>query len=116
MTKQTELHAIERIKLFGDMQHGWNGYTAPPPSRKAIDKAIEVYQKLLIKPCRVAPSVVGGIGFSFKNNKGRLYVEIYNNGEIYSIYTPKIGVKAGEEVVKENDITLLNEKIINLME
>ena len=38
-------------------------------------------------PDRLKPSVVGGIGVTFKINDRKCYVEFYNNGTVYALFS-----------------------------
>ena len=95
---------IDKIRSFSNLKFGWDGYKAISPSPTAIATAICLYRTLDIKPDRIAPSVVGGIGFSFKD----IYIEMYNDGQIYSVFRYD-----GEDSIisEETDMKELNKKI-----
>jgi hypothetical protein len=71
------------IKL-GKLRKGWNGYDAPAPSEAAINAA-ESFMEILLRedyePNRLAPSAVGGVGITRRDNDKTIYVEFYNDGK-----------------------------------
>jgi hypothetical protein len=75
---------VEQINEFSKLEKGWDSHKASPPSSIAIETAIYIVRNFTIKPIRVAPSVVGGIGMTFLPDR-EIYIEIQNNGEIYSV-------------------------------
>lgn len=77
-------------KLFGYavLKSGWDGYNAPGPSKRAILRSGTFLTRLSglhLLPVRVAPSVVGGIGITFRNGMREVYVEFYNDGGIHAL-------------------------------
>ncbi len=80
---------LEKIWDFANLKKGWNGYSADPPNYHAVAKAIEVLEISLgfgARP-RVVPSVMGGMGLTWKNGDREIYLEIYNVGEPYVLQT-----------------------------
>src|SRR5688500_5263194 len=72
-----------KIDCFATLQKGWDSYNAEPPSQKCINEAKFVINRLSILPHKVSPSVIGGIGISWKYDDNYIYLEIYNDGEKY---------------------------------
>ncbi len=75
------------------LQGGWNGYTAPAPSKLAIDLARSFVDSLLrekYEPRRLAPSVVGGIGVTHRKDDKTAYVEFYNDGRILALFSDDV--------------------------
>jgi hypothetical protein len=73
----------EKLEQLSSLSQGWNGYDAPPPSNGAINTAKGFLTHLLggdKGPSRLAPSAVGGVGITHKNNNRRVYVEFFNDG------------------------------------
>jgi len=69
---------------------GWDGYSAPAPSERAITTAESLLSALLredFAPRRISPSSVGGIGITHKRESRKVYVEIYNSGEVYALFS-----------------------------
>lgn len=67
--------------MYWPNEKDWDGYDAEPPNKEAyvlLEEVLNYLQKIGIRPRRVAPSVVGGIGISLDNH----YIEIYNEGGI----------------------------------
>jgi hypothetical protein len=75
----------ERLEALLDLQDGWNGYSAPPPHRRAVNMAsaaLVASHGMLSAPERVAPSAVGGVGITFRRGTRKAYLECYNNGQV----------------------------------
>lgn len=80
---------LESCRLLKD---GWNGYTAPAPHEKAIENAklfLQVMQLEEIEPTRVAPSAMGGIAITRRVEGRKVFVEFYNDGRVYSLFSDK---------------------------
>lgn len=78
--------SMQNLAEMRMLQEGWNGYTAPPPSLLAISTArrfLFAAHAGEISPQRVAPSVVGGVGITFRRIGRKCYVEFYNSGHVY---------------------------------
>ena len=79
-----ELDALKKL------QHGWDSYSAPAPSRTAIKnaKALVVEAvKLGAEPERVEPSAMGGVGVTFSAGRREVVVEFYNNGTAHALFS-----------------------------
>jgi len=80
----------QKLEQLERLNEGWNGYSAPAPSKKAVVTARGFLSNILsekIEPSRLAPSAVGGVGITHKRNKKRVYVEFFNNGEICALFS-----------------------------
>jgi hypothetical protein len=81
------------------LREGWNGYTAPAPSEKAILTAKVFVETLLrekYEPKRVAASSVGGVAVTHRRNNRTVYVEFYNDGRVLALFSDDIS----EPVIK----------------
>lgn len=75
-----------RIATFHDLEDGWDSYDAEKPSHTACQIAGNIvidFEKASCSPDRVNPSVVGGIGITFRDSSSEeqnyyVYIEIYN--------------------------------------
>lgn len=79
--------SLERMPL---LHEGWNGYSAPAPSRVAITTAEMFLSSLLtlgLEPTRLAPSAVGGVGITHKKNGHKVYLEFYNSGDVCVLFS-----------------------------
>jgi hypothetical protein len=69
---------------------GWNGYNAPPPSERArliAQSFLDVLLKEDMEPSRLAPSAVGGVGLSRRKNGRKVYVEFFNDGKVFALFS-----------------------------
>jgi len=73
---------IKKINKFAELKKGWDSYDARPPSKLAVEKAIEFLKLLPNEPRKISPSVVGGIAFRFDMD----YVEIENDGRVFVVF------------------------------
>lgn len=84
--------ARAQLKAAESLQAGWNGYSAPAPHPWSIEEARRFCDSVWlqgIKPSRVAPSAVGGIGITFRNGSQKVYVEFLNDQSIYALYSQR---------------------------
>lgn len=75
-----------KLESFENLEMGWDGYNAAPPSIVSITNARRVLRLLSVaylKPSSVSPSIVGGIGITIRSDVRKSYIECYNNGSIY---------------------------------
>lgn len=83
-----------RIEGLVGLQPGWDGYDAAPPTVDAIENAkrfLRAVDKADLRPTRVAASVVGGVGITFRDHDRSAYVEFYNNGRTCLAMFPASG-------------------------
>jgi hypothetical protein len=83
------------------LRDGWNGYSAPAPSDRAVDLArsfLTVLTENSREPSRVAPSAVGGVGITHKRRGRRVYVEFMNDGAVYALFSDKDSELKSEKV------------------
>jgi hypothetical protein len=91
----------QKINEFKYIKNGWNGYEAPSPSQTAIITANSIVGYLLsddLEPKRVKPSVIGGVGITHRNNDRKVYIEIYNNGKVYALFSDGVTEPEAVEV------------------
>lgn len=77
---------LDKVEAMANLELGWNGYEAPPPTNLATHLAttfVLAASSLDLEPSRVAPSVVGGVGITFRKSRKKAYVELYNDGDAY---------------------------------
>jgi hypothetical protein len=80
----------EKLESLRQLQDGWNQDGAPAPSARAIDQAlifVQAVEKDGLVPARLAASVVGGVGATFRKAKRKAYVEFYNDGAVCSLFS-----------------------------
>ena len=93
-----------RMKLLQlrRLRDGWNGYAAPAPSERAIDTANSFLDLLLRakhKPKRLAPSVVGGVAVTQRSGSRKIYVEFFNDGKVFALFSDGSSEPVSKEVV-----------------
>lgn len=84
------------IDSFRSLEDGWDGYGCDPPSTLALVVAKEFLFELDswdVEPARISPSVVNGVGFTFRNNLRKVYVEVYNDATVYALFSDGANVR-----------------------
>ncbi len=74
----------KRLVEFGKLRANWDHDNAPAPSQASLAGAGEFLtslRRMAFVPSRLSPSVVGGIGFTFRLQDRRVYVEFNNDGQ-----------------------------------
>jgi len=83
---------FDKLASLRVLKDGWNGYTAPAPNDKSIDIAqtfLQVMQLEDTEPTRVAPSAMGGVAITRRVGTRKVFVEFYNDGRVYSLFSEK---------------------------
>ncbi len=79
-----------KLANFSSLKPGWDSYRAEPPLAATI-RAAEGFLMFLRKkgtsPTKINPSVVGGVGFSFRNGPRAVYIEFRNTGNAHAAFT-----------------------------
>ncbi len=81
-----------KLDALAQLQDGWDSYSAPSPSRKAIEVSqdyISMLAMLCWEPTRVAASVVGGIGITHLSGARKVYIEFYNDGTAHALFSDR---------------------------
>ncbi len=81
---------LEEIDSWPGLAPGWDGYSASPPSSLAVENAKEFLALLCgseLEPSRVKPSVANGIGLTIRKGRRKVYVEFYNDGTVYALFS-----------------------------
>lgn len=69
---------------------GWNGYSAVAPTGASIENAeafLKVMQKAGYEPTRVAPSAMGGVAVTRRQDSKKVLVEFYNDGRVFALFS-----------------------------
>ena len=93
----TQAEIVAKLQAASRLEKGWDSYKADPPSQLAIANA-GIFLGLCgdFLPDRVAPSVMGGIGVTFRRPGKKVYVEFYNYGTTYSLRCHGDDIRAEE--------------------
>ena len=81
---------FEKLDSWLALTPGWDGYSALPPSSLAVERVKEFLALLRgseLEPARVRPSVVSGIGLTIRKGPRKVYVEFYNDGTVYALFS-----------------------------
>jgi hypothetical protein len=81
---------VGQLRSFVDLADGWDSYRAPAPQSVAVSQAecfLNQLSQADILPSRLSPSVVGGIGVTFREGQRKSYVEFYNNGTVCVLFS-----------------------------
>jgi hypothetical protein len=79
-----------RLDGLAGLEDGWNSYSAPAPSRAAIERARAFLTEMRgqnTAPTRIAPSVMGGVGITCRQARRKVYVEFYNDGTAHALFS-----------------------------
>lgn len=74
-----------KLESFRLLRSGWNSYNAPPPSKESLEAAkrfLAVTENRNLRPSRITPSVVGGVGITIRRSGKKGFVEFYNSGKV----------------------------------
>lgn len=90
-TSSDEMNQLQtKLSKMDSLPAGWDGYSAPAPSKTAVLIAkdlVKTFCREDFVPKRVSPSAVGGVGITHKRKARKIYIEIYNNGEVYALFS-----------------------------
>jgi hypothetical protein len=90
-----------KLESFGQLEDGWNSYSAKRPTETAVENARQFLDVLCVanlKPNRVGSSAVGGVGVTFRRLDRKSYVECLNAGETFVLFSDGIGDPLVERV------------------
>jgi hypothetical protein len=75
---------------FKTLKKGWDTYEAEPPNDLAIENAKRFINLFDLKPTRIAASVIGGIGITFRQIDEMIYIEFGNDGRNQLLYANEL--------------------------
>jgi hypothetical protein len=96
---------FNRLDTFKKLKLGWDSYSAPAPTYSASSIAEAFLRKLQesgISPDRLSPSVVGGIGFTFREGGLKVYVEFSNRGSVHALFSDGMTDPVVEKVLPDD--------------
>lgn len=74
----------ELLEMY-KLKEGWDSYSAPAPTKAALENAFSFVSFLKdrdVRPTKVVPSVIGGIAFSFGFGSREVFIEFDNDGHV----------------------------------
>jgi hypothetical protein len=80
----------KKLEGFRALQKGWDGYNAAPPGEKPLEFAtafLDLLRQHRYLPSQLAPSVVGGVGMTFRKDGRKVYVEFSNKGNVHALFS-----------------------------
>ncbi len=80
--------ASEKLQSLLHLSRGWDSYEADPPNQSAIHRAEQVLTAVNstpYRPDRIAPSIEGGVVFSFRRGDRYGDIECDNDGEMVAL-------------------------------
>jgi len=105
-----------RLEGFSALKKGWDSYTAAAPSKGALASAsefLDTIRELGKEPSKLNPSVVGGVGFTFRRDRRAVYIEFRNTGNTHAMFTDGVSkprvVKVRQDRAGYEDILALVE-------
>ena len=81
---------FDKLEAFTSQPKDWPPECGTFPSREVVGSArvfLEVLRQHARKPSRLSPSVVGGIGITFKCADRKVYVEFSNKGSVLALFS-----------------------------
>ena len=102
--------ACARLETLSKLETGWDSYGAEPPNEIALAMA-RAFLKMKL-PTVLNPSVVGGIGMTFRTEKSKdfVYVEFRNTGNIHAAFiTGTNSIKVCEVIYFEDTVKDIEE-------
>lgn len=81
---------FSRLESLAHLKDGWNSYAAPAPGQASIVAArsfLLVMQQERFPPTRIAPSVMGGVGITCREEQRKVYIEFYNDGTAHALFS-----------------------------
>lgn len=81
---------FDKLRSYSHLADRWDGYCAQPPLTIATKQSRDflcALQYSNLRPTRLRPSVVGGIGVTFRKGKRKSYVEFYNDGTVHALFS-----------------------------
>jgi hypothetical protein len=111
-------HWSRRITRCETLVDGWDSYDAKPPTPEVITAARQLLAVVLAKKApidRLNPSVVGGIGFTFRltAEAHHVYVEFRNTGTCHALYHDPKGDQTEAPVHKIETTQAGYEKLVD---
>ena len=91
-----------KLSKMKNLRSGWNGYSAPVPSEIAILTARGFISSLIRgrqEPKRVTPSAVGGVGVTQRNANKKVFVEFFNDGKVFVLFSDGRSEPVSKEVL-----------------
>lgn len=82
----------------------WHEEAGPRPLADVIDAArmfLNVARQAGAMPSRIAPTVVGGIGVTFKRQYKKVYVEFRNTGSVHVLFSDGVTDPVVEKVIAD---------------
>jgi hypothetical protein len=95
---------FSKLDKFCDLELGWDGDNAHAPNQRACNSArsfLESLQQDSYEPERIAPSVVGGVGLTFRKHPHKVYVEFKNGGKVHALFSDGVFAPRVEEVTPD---------------
>ena len=81
-----------RLTNLRGLKDRWNSYTAPRPDELAIRNAeafLTAMRDADYEPTRLAPSAMGGVAITRRQDKRKVLVEFYNDGRVYALFSDR---------------------------
>lgn len=92
---------MAKLDAMRRLEDGWNSYSAPRPSGRAIDLAGSFVQTMWqsgYPPRRVVPSAAGGVAVSSRAGDRHVCVEFFNDGRAFALFSDDVGDPDSREV------------------
>jgi hypothetical protein len=91
-----------KLDSLTELTAGWDGYKAEPPSAAVVAAAKHFLASNDLSPSRLAPSVVGGVGITFKHGGRKAYLELTNAGAVSLLLSDGVSDPHAEPVLVDD--------------
>ncbi len=92
-----------RVTEIEHYAKGWDGYQADPPGGLAIEYArrfsVALHDAGDIRPLCFNASVMGGVAFTFISEGREVFVEFYNDGTVYAMFSDRTHVELEPRII-----------------
>lgn len=96
---EVKKHNLEKLEIIRFLEDNWNGNGAPAFSKKVMDKAVKLIDKLIIQP-EIFPTALGNIQLEYDNSR-RDHMEIeISNEDTAEIFIVMFNGEEIEETIK----------------
>lgn len=95
---------LAKLDSLSSQPADWPSEAGPFPTRQVLDQVrsfLTILRSQAESPSRLSPSVVGGIGVTFRKADRKAYVEFNNTGSVHVLFSDGVADPIVEKVAPE---------------